>query len=128
MVEYRLNLWMCRRVHPKQQSKKVEAVKKAAVVLLLLCAASAVSAADGKRLFKTYCWGCHHQTAEAFGPSFKTIASKRNRGEIIAQIVDPKGTYRMLGYKRNSMPPFNDLKPEELEALADYIMKFKDAK
>ncbi len=102
-------------------------MKKVAAVLLALFAASALSAADAKRLFKTYCWGCHHQTAEAFGPSFKTIASKRNRGEIIAQIVDPEGTYRMLGYRRNSMPAFKDLKPEELEALADYIMKFKDA-
>jgi len=103
-------------------------VKKGLAVLVSLYMASVASAADATKLFKTYCWGCHHQTAEAFGPSFKTIASKRNRGEIIAQIVDPKGTYRMLGYKRNSMPAFKDLKPDELEALADYIMKFKDAK
>ncbi len=103
-------------------------MKKAAIMLLFVYAASGGWAANAQKLFKTYCWGCHHQTAEAFGPSFKTIASKRNKGEIIAQIVDPKGTYKMLGYKRNSMPAFNDLKPEELEALADYIMKFKDAK
>ena len=103
-------------------------MKKVALALLLVSALSSAWAAEGEKLFKTYCWGCHHQTAEAFGPSFKTIASKRNRGQIIAQIVDPKGTYRMLGYSRNSMPAFADLKPDELEALADYIMKFKDAK
>lgn len=81
---------------------------------------------EGEKLFKTYCWGCHHQTAEAFGPSFKTIASKRNRGEIIAQIVDPVGTYKTLGYRRNSMPAFDDLNATQLEALADFILTFKE--
>ncbi len=84
--------------------------------------------ADGEKLFKKYCWGCHHQTAEAFGPSFRTIASKRDKGEIIAHIVDPKGTYKLFGYTRSSMPAFNDLSAEELDKLADYILKFKDKK
>ncbi len=83
---------------------------------------------DGEKLFKEYCWGCHHQIAQAFGPSFKSIANSRNRGQIIAQIADPKGTYKSLGYKRNSMPAFDDLNSSELEALADYIYKFKDKK
>jgi len=103
-------------------------VKKNLTIFFFLLLAGTSWAAEGEKLFKTYCWGCHHQTAEAFGPSFKTIASKRNKGEIIAQIVDPKGTYKMLGYSRNSMPAFADLKPDELEALADYILTFKDAK
>jgi len=90
--------------------------------------ALAFNSSYGEKLFKEYCWGCHHQTSEAFGPSFKTIASKRNRGQIIAQIVDPKGNFKSLGYKRNSMPSFNDLSPKELEALVDYIMKFKEEK
>jgi mono/diheme cytochrome c family protein len=80
---------------------------------------------EGYRLFKAYCWGCHHQTAEAFGPSFQTIASQRNRGEIIAMIADPEGTSKRLGYRRNSMPAFDDLKPEEMEKLADYVLRFK---
>ncbi|WP_456323303.1 c-type cytochrome [Hydrogenimonas sp.] len=82
----------------------------------------------GEILFKEYCWGCHHQTAEAFGPSFKTIANNRTKGEIIAQIADPDNTYKQLGYSRNSMPAFGDLNASQLEALADYIMKFKDKK
>ncbi len=82
----------------------------------------------GEKLFKEYCWGCHHQIAQAFGPSFKSIANSRNRGQIIAQIANPKGTYKSLGYKRNSMPAFDDLNSDELEALADYIYKFKDKK
>ena len=85
-------------------------------------------APDGLKLFKTYCWGCHHQTAEAFGPSFRSIANKRDKGQIIAQIADPEHTYKSLGYKRNSMPAFNDLNASELNALADFIMQFKDKK
>ncbi|WP_236579186.1 c-type cytochrome [Hydrogenimonas urashimensis] len=103
-----------------------------AVPVLLLLVAPAVMNAEnhkrGEKLFKAYCWGCHHQTAEAFGPSFKTIANKRDRSEIIAQIADPDHTYRQLGYTRNSMPAFDDLNASQLEALTDYIMQFKDKK
>jgi len=82
----------------------------------------------GEKLFKEYCWGCHHQTAEAFGPSLKTIANKRNSAQIIAQIVNPDETYKSLGYGRNSMPAFNDLKSQELHDLVTFIYKFKDKK
>jgi len=87
---------------------------------------TAANVQEGQKLFKAYCWGCHHQTAEAFGPSFRSIANKRNRGEIMAQIADPDGTYKQLGYRRNSMPAFSDLNATQLEALADYIQSFKD--
>ncbi|NPA50513.1 MAG: cytochrome c [Epsilonproteobacteria bacterium] len=83
---------------------------------------------EGDRLFREYCWGCHHQTSMAFGPSFKEIANKRDKGLIIAQIVDPEHTYKKLGYKRNSMPAFKDLNATELEILADFILSFKDKK
>jgi mono/diheme cytochrome c family protein len=82
----------------------------------------------GYKLFKAYCWGCHHQTAEAFGPSFRTIADHRSRELIIAQIADPEHTYKQLGYTRNSMPAFDDLNATQLETLADFIMLFKDKK
>jgi len=101
--------------------------------IVLVLAAGVVLFADaksssGEMLFKTYCWGCHHQTAEAFGPSFRTIANKRSKSEIMAQIADPEGTYRQLGYKRNSMPAFDDLSASQLQALTDYIYSFKDKK
>jgi mono/diheme cytochrome c family protein len=83
---------------------------------------------NGEKLFKEYCWGCHHQTAQAFGPSFKSIANMRNKAQIIAQIADPNNTYKSLGYKINSMPSFDDLNAKELQALADYIYIFKDKK
>ncbi len=97
---------------------------------VLFIFASTVFANDsaGKKLFQEYCWGCHHETAMAFGPSFESIANKRTPQEVMAQIADPDNTYKSLGYKTNSMPAFNDLNSSELEALTDYIYKFKDKK
>ena len=80
---------------------------------------------DGKKVFETYCWGCHHQTAVAFGPPFSTIASQRTAEEIQAMITDPEGVSKVLGYKRNAMPALK-LKPEELKAITTYILSFKE--
>jgi len=82
-------------------------------------------AQNGKKVFETYCWGCHHQTAEAFGPSFEEISSKRSADEIRAMITDPASVSKAFGYKRNAMPAFPDIKPEELKAITDYILSFK---
>ena len=79
-------------------------------------------------VFHTYCWGCHHQTAQAFGPSFKTIANKRSKAQIIAQITAPNEMYKKLGYKRNSMPSFSDLNASQINAIVAYILSFKDKK
>ncbi len=79
----------------------------------------------GESIFKEKCWGCHHQTAEAFGPPFSEIAKKRTDGEMISQILDPKNTYKQLGYKRNSMPAFK-LNEKELKSIVDYIKSWKD--
>ena len=88
---------------------------------------SPLFADSGKKVFETYCWGCHHQTAVAFGPPFSEIASKRSAEEIQAMITDPVSVSKVLGYKRNAMPAFT-LKPEELKAITDYIMSFKESK
>ena len=80
------------------------------------------------QVFHTYCWGCHHQSAQAFGPSFKKIANSRKKDEIIAQILSPQSMYKKLGYKRNSMPAFNDLNATQINAIVSYILSFKDKK
>ena len=82
---------------------------------------------SGKKVFETYCWGCHHQTAVAFGPPFSEIAAKRTAEEIQAMITDPASVSKVLGYKRNAMPAFT-LKPQELKAITAYIFSFKDKK
>ena len=78
----------------------------------------------GEEVFREKCWGCHHQSATAFGPSFKEIASKRTPEEIMAMITDPKDVSKTFGYKRNAMPKF-DLNYYQLKAITDYILSFK---
>jgi len=82
---------------------------------------------SGKAVFETYCWGCHHQSAEAFGPSFTQIASQRSAEEIRAMIIDPESVSKVFGYNRNAMPPFK-LSEEELKAISTYILSFKAEK
>ena len=87
------------------------------------------SALDGEKIFKQYCWGCHHQTSVAFGPSFEEIANKRSIGEIQGHIISPKSMYKQLGHKRSVMPSFKDeLSQEELDAITNFIMSYKSKK
>jgi len=79
---------------------------------------------SGQKVFKTYCWGCHHQTSVAFGPSFEEIASKRTEGEIKGHITDPKSMYKQLGHKRSVMPAF-DLPQKQLDLITEFILSFK---
>ncbi|MRI83825.1 MAG: cytochrome C [Nitratiruptor sp.] len=74
----------------------------------------------GQALFQEKCWGCHHEESMAFGPPLRQIAAKRSDDEIIAQILDPEHTSKLLGYKRNAMPAF-PLSPKELESILAYI-------
>ena len=96
------------------------------MALITVIALNSVAYAEnGKVIFETYCWGCHHQTAEAFGPSFEEIASKRNSDEIRAMITDPASVSKVFGYKRNAMPAFPALREDELNSLTEYILSFK---
>lgn len=96
------------------------------IVLIALAIASILSAnnLDGKKVFETYCWGCHHQTAVAFGPPFNEIASKRTYKEIQAYIITPDSMYEKFGYKRTVMTKLN-LNAKELDAIANYVLSYK---
>jgi mono/diheme cytochrome c family protein len=76
----------------------------------------------GFEVFMRKCWGCHHTTRQAFGPPLRWIADHRSRDLIVAQILNPQGTYRLLGYARNSMPRIR-MSPQEVEA----VLKFMEA-
>jgi mono/diheme cytochrome c family protein len=103
-------------------------MKQILVTFIIICVSIvSLSAKDGKKVFETYCWGCHHQTAVAFGPPFSTIASHRTAQEIQAMITDPASVSKILGYKRNAMPAFT-LTATELEAITHYILSFKETK
>ncbi|HUH41902.1 MAG TPA: cytochrome c [Sulfurimonas sp.] len=95
-------------------------------LLIALLLASFLSAQDseGKKVFETYCWGCHHQTSEAFGPPFKEIAQKRTSDEIQAYIIDPESMYKAFGYKRTVMTKLK-LTDKEREDIAKYILSYK---
>jgi mono/diheme cytochrome c family protein len=79
---------------------------------------------DGKKVFETYCWGCHHQTAVAFGPPFSEIANKRSSDEIKAYILEPKAMYKAFGYKRTVMTQLK-LNDKEIASITDYILSYK---
>ena len=102
-------------------------IKIVTTFLLLLVVSSSAYANSGKKVFETYCWGCHHQTAVAFGPPFSQIAAKRIASEIEAMITDPASVSKVFGYKRNAMPAFT-LTPKELKEITDYILSFKESK
>ena len=99
-------------------------MKKIQLIVLILSISLHAQALDGKKVFETYCWGCHHQTAVAFGPPFTEIANKRSKEEIQAYIIEPKAMYKQFGYKRTVMTQLK-LNDEEINALADYILLYK---
>jgi len=99
---------------------------KMTVIFLLLSNLSLAQDLDGESVFKTYCWGCHHQTSVAFGPSFESIANKRTIGEIQGHIIAPISTYKQLGHKRSVMPSFKEkLNQNELDAITSFILQYK---
>lgn len=103
-------------------------LKLLSITLITVSMANAKDIKDknmtGQKVFETYCWGCHHQTSVAFGPSFEQIASKRSEGEIKGHITDPKSMYKQLGHKRSVMPAF-DLSAQELDLITEFILSFK---
>ncbi len=99
-------------------------MKTTILLLLLFYTLLQAQMLEGKKVFETYCWGCHHQSAVAFGPSFTQIASKRTQEEIEAYILDPKAMYKAFGHKRSVMPKLN-LSDNERAMIAHYILSFK---
>lgn len=79
----------------------------------------------GKEVFMAKCWGCHHLTEEAFGPSFKWIVGHRSKEEIVSQILNPEETAKLLGYKRNAMPRI-EISRRELEAILSLMESLKE--
>jgi mono/diheme cytochrome c family protein len=102
-------------------------MKKIYLIILMLVISLNADKLDGKKVFERYCWGCHHQTAVAFGPPFSEIASKRTKDEIEAYIISPKSMYKQFGYKRTAMTQFH-LSDDEREAIAKYILSYKGKK
>lgn len=105
--------------------KKRDFMKLILFILFMLSTYSNAENFDGKKVFETYCWGCHHQTAMAFGPPFSQIAKTRTPQEIEAYIISPESMYKAFGYKRSVMTQFN-LSEDERKSIVDYIISFKE--
>jgi mono/diheme cytochrome c family protein len=104
-------------------------MKKIILILIAIISLNAKSLNSGDDVFREYCWGCHHQTSLAFGPSFTQIANSRTKTQIITHIMSPKSDYKSLGYRRSVMPSFGDtLSPKELELITGFIQSFKTKK
>lgn len=99
-------------------------MKKRVLIALGLASFLSANDIDGKKVFETYCWGCHHQTAVAFGPPFSEIAQKRTYEEIQAYVIDPESMYKAFGYKRTVMTKLK-LTDKEREAVAAYVLSYK---
>ena len=81
----------------------------------------------GYEVFMEKCWGCHHPTKQAFGPPMRWIATHRERELIVSQILNPKATSKLLGYRRNNMPKI-ELSEEEVEALLRFMEFLKEGR
>ena len=91
-----------------------------------ICAKSLNS---GEEVFRKYCWGCHHETSMAFGPSFSQIAKTRTKTQMLTHISAPKSDFKELGYKRTVMPSFGTiLTSKEMDLIIKFIIEQKDTK
>jgi cytochrome c551/c552 len=99
-------------------------MKKNIIIIVGLVSFLSANEPDGKKIFETYCWGCHHQSAVAFGPSFTEIAQKRTLDEIQAYILSPESMYKSFGYKRTAMTKV-DLNDKERESVSKYVLSYK---
>jgi len=107
----------------------IKIIKLLFVTIILYTAINAKDLNTGEEVFKAYCWGCHHQTAVAFGPSFEYMANNRSKIQIITHISSPQSDYKSLGYKRSVMPSFGTtLTKKELYLITDFIISYKDTK
>jgi mono/diheme cytochrome c family protein len=108
------------------KNKMKNTIKLTILMLICINLLDAKPLNTGEDVFRAYCWGCHHQTAQAFGPSFAQIADTRTKGQIQGHITAPKSMYKNLGYKRSVMPAFGEtLKQEELNLITKFILSFK---
>lgn len=91
----------------------------------------------GKEIFTTNCAGCHNMEKRVVGPALENVielqgrdwASKwiSNNAELI-KTGDAHANEVFNEYNQMAMPAFDYLKPEELNAILDYMEGFKKDK
>jgi len=109
--------------------------KPLALVFGLLIGALASAAADGEKVYQTYCMSCHQANGKgitgAFPPLVEVVPEYLEKGELgrkflihvvlfglQGQITAGGGTYNSM------MPPYgNQLSDEQVAAVLDYVAK-----
>jgi len=111
-------------------------MKKTLVLILgLAIGALALAAADGEKVYQTYCMSCHQANGKgvtgAFPPLVEVVPEYLEKGELgrkflihvvlfglQGEITAGGGTYKSM------MPPYgNQLSDEQVAAVLDYIAK-----
>lgn len=83
-----------------------------------------LAASLGQSVFTQKCWGCHHETSMAFGPSFVKIANSRSSEMVRTHLDNPKINALNLGYKNPTMPNI-ELSQIEKDMVTAYVMSHK---
>jgi len=95
----------------------------AAVLLLLRPATASATPAEGGQLFQGNCAACH-----ALGTN-RIIAMKNLQKEALQKydMYSKEAIVYQVTNGKNAMPPFGGrLKPEQIEAIADYVLEQAD--
>ncbi|HRP89749.1 MAG TPA: c-type cytochrome [Edaphocola sp.] len=103
------------------------------VVAVLLTFGKA-TAQDGKALFQANCAACHNPVKDATGPALKGVTEKVPSKEWLHKWVNNSSALVASGDKaavevfekwnKIPMPPFPNLKPEEIDAIFAYVDAF----
>ncbi len=104
---------------------------------LLLINNSAIAAPNGEALFKSNCASCHNPLKDATGPALqnidKTFPSKEwgynwihNSSAVIAS-GDKTANEIYAKFNKTQMTAFPQLKNEDIDAILDYVDKYKPA-
>lgn len=89
---------------------------KIGIVAAFLLFTAAALGADGKKLFRERCAGCHGSDARGSGSGPGLAGNPRLSGQSVEQL---RGVVER-GVPGSGMPAF-DLPPEELDAIASYV-------
>ncbi len=89
---------------------------RTAILAALLLYPVAAPAADGRRLFRDRCAGCHGGDARGSGKGPGLAGNPHLLGQSVAQL---RGVVER-GFPNTGMPAFN-LPPDQLDTLADYV-------
>ena len=78
-----------------------------------------------KLALKNRCIGCHKDSVDTVGPSFKTIVARYKR-DAAMDIKDSIRNGSRGKYKKAVMPAFKQLSQKELQTLESWVLKRGD--